>query len=144
MRDPDIEQKLERFIDRALRQQTLLRAPASLQSRVLSELARRAALPWWRCSFSHWPMAAKAAFFAACAALIKLAFSGTGWVLGAAAAPAASVRSTAEVASSLGSATRLIVESIPTYWIYLGAGFAAVLYLALFGLGATAYRTLYK
>ena len=144
MQDPDIDQKLERFIERALRQQPTLRAPANLQSRVLAELARRAALPWWRCSFSHWPLAAKGIFVAACAALMKLAFSGTGWVLGAASAPAASVRSTAEVASSLGSATRLVFDSIPSYWIYLGAGFAAVLYLALFGLGATAYRTLYK
>lgn len=144
MQDPNVDQKLERFIDQALRQQPALRAPASLQSRVLAELARRAALPWWRCSFSHWPLAAKGIFVAACGALIKLAFSGTGWVLGAASAPAASVRSTAEVASSLGNVTRLIFESIPSYWIYLGAGFAAVLYLALFGLGATAYRTLYK
>ena len=144
MHDPDSEQKLERFIDQALRQQPMLQAPASLQSRVLTELARRAALPWWRCSFASWPLAAKAIFITTCGALIKLAFSGTGWVLGAAAAPAASVRSTAEVASSLGDATRLIFSSIPSYWIYLGAGFAAVLYLALFGLGATAYRTLYK
>src|SRR5262245_18790950 len=116
MRDPNIDQKLEQFIDQALRQQPTLRAPASLQARVLTELARRAALPWWRCSFSHWPMAAKAIFVGACGALIKLAFSGTGWVLGAASAPAASVRSTAEVASSLGSATRLVFDSIPSYW----------------------------
>ena len=29
---------------------------------MLAELARRAALPWWRKSFAHWPMAARAAF----------------------------------------------------------------------------------
>ncbi len=140
----DIEQKLERFIDGALRQQPPLRAPAGLQARVLSELARRRALPWWRNSFSSWPLAARAAFVVACGGFIKLAFTSTTWVLGAAAAPAASVRNTAHVANSLGDVARILVDSIPSHWVYVGAALGVVFYVALFGIGATAYRTLYK
>ncbi len=140
----DTEQRLERFIDRALRQQPLLRAPAGLEARVLAQLALQAALPWWRKSFASWPLAAKALFVVACGGLIKLAFSSTTWVLGAAAAPAASVRNTAQVANSLGDVSRLLLESIPSHWLYLAITLGVGFYLALFGLGATAYRTLYK
>lgn len=128
----------------ALRRQPALRAPEGLQSRVLTELARRAALPWWRSSFSHWPLAARAAFILLCGGFIKLAFTSTSWVLGAAVAPAESARNTAHVASSLGDIVRVLISSIPNHWIYIGAVFFAAMYLALFGLGATAYRTLYK
>jgi hypothetical protein len=140
----DSKQKLERFIDQALRQQVPLRAPAGLQARVLFELARRAALPWWRMSFAHWPLAARAGFIVACGALIKLAFSSTTWVLGAAEAPAASVRNGAHVASSLGDVVRILFDSIPSHWLYLAAALGVAMYLTLFGVGAAAYRTLYK
>lgn len=138
------EQKLERLIGLALRQQPPLRAPAGFESRVLAELARRAALPWWRTSFANWPVAARVAFLVACAGLVKLAFSSTAWVLGAAAAPVSSVRSTAQVASSLGDAAHLLYSSIPSLWLYIAAGAGIGVYVMLFGLGATAYRTLYK
>jgi hypothetical protein len=140
----DSEQKLERFIDQALRQQPPLRAPASLQARVLNELARRAALPWWRRSFASWPLAARAGFIIVCGIFIKLAVTSTTWVLGAAEGPAASVRSTAHVAGSLREVARLIFESIPSHWLYLAAALAVAMYLTLFGVGAAAYRTLYK
>ena len=140
----DTSDKLERFIDKALRQQPPLHAPAGLQARVLSQLARRAALPWWRMSFSHWPLAARALFIVACCGFIKLAFTSTGWVLGAAEAPAASVRNGAHVAESLGDVVHLLFNSIPSHWLYLAAALAVGLYLTLFGVGAAVYRTLYK
>ena len=140
----DTEQKLEQLIGQALRRQPLLRAPTGFESRVLAQLARRAALPWWRNSFMSWPRAAQAAFVVACVALIKLAFTSTAWVLGAAAAPAASVRSTAHVADSLGDVARLIFSSIPSHWLYIAAVLGVGMYLTLFGVGAAAYRTLYK
>ena len=42
----------------------------ALESRVLGELARRAAQPWWRRNFGHWPTLARAGFVTACLALV--------------------------------------------------------------------------
>src|ERR1700691_1431904 len=74
MNDPGDE--LERLLDRTLRERPLRSAPATLESRVLIELQRRAALAWWRRSFAHWPLPARAGFVVICAALIRLAFVG--------------------------------------------------------------------
>ena len=40
---------------------------------MLAELERRAAFAWWRRSFSHWPLLARAAFLLVSAVLIRLA-----------------------------------------------------------------------
>jgi hypothetical protein len=139
--DPE---RLELLIGGVLRGQPPLRAPASLQARVLGELALRAALPWWRKSFVYWPLGVRGLFILACAGLVRLALLGTTWVFEAASSPTASVRSTARVAASLGEAGSAVLGSFPSEWLYLGAAFGLGLYMLLFGLGATAYRTLYK
>jgi hypothetical protein len=41
------ERKLERLIHETLRELPARQAPSSLENRVLAELARRTALPWW-------------------------------------------------------------------------------------------------
>jgi hypothetical protein len=137
-------EKLESLIDRTLRGQPPLRAPHTLETRVLNELARRAALPWWRKSFAYWPLIARAAFILACAGLIKLSLAGAAWIFNAVATPVASVQGTARTASSLVQAGEALINALPAQWLYIGAAFAAVMYVALFGLGATAYRILYK
>ena len=72
--DPD--DALKDLLDRTLQELPLRRAPPTLESRVLDELERRAALAWWRRSFAHWPVAARAVFLVICLALIRLAFVG--------------------------------------------------------------------
>src|SRR6185437_10884347 len=67
---PEKTDPLEQLLDRTLHPLPLRRAPPTLQSRVLEELQRRAALPWWRRSFAHWPSAARAGFVLVCLALI--------------------------------------------------------------------------
>ena len=57
---------LQRLIDRACREQPALQAPATLAARVMQGIARRQALPWWRRSFGHWPLAVRAGFTLAC------------------------------------------------------------------------------
>ena len=69
------EEELERLVDRALHDLPLRRAPHTLESRVFAELERRAALPWWRRSFAHWPLPARSAFLVICIALIAFAFA---------------------------------------------------------------------
>ena len=53
------DEKLERLVGQVLRDQPLRRAPASLEARVLGELAARARLPWWRRGITTWPVAVR-------------------------------------------------------------------------------------
>ena len=148
----DNHEKLERFIHQTLRELPSRRAPRSLESRVLAELERRAALPWWRKTFAHWPMAARMTFVvlgAGVAALLGFAAGSAQTGIDAAGLIAAVVRQFTWVefgldfARSLGEFADLVFRSIPPLWFYAGLAFVGSLYLALFGLGAAAYRTLY-
>ena len=132
---------LERLLDRALHGLPLRRAPLTLESRVFGELERRAALPWWRRSFAHWPPLARAIFLVICGALIKLAFLGG-------ATAVAGVRSlswTQEAGVLVASAGNLaaLLAHTPPAWVYEVIAVCAVLYAILFGLGAAVYRALY-
>jgi hypothetical protein len=144
------DEKLQRVLGQALRGLPLRAAPSTLESRVFSELERRAALPWWRRSFAQWPSVPRAAFVAVCCALIGAT------VMGGFSAVAQD-RSLHEISAlllswaqpalaviaSVGGVAALIMRVIPPLWLYGGMALGAMLYVALFGLGAAAYRTLY-
>src|ERR1700761_4646104 len=72
----DADQKRDLVLNQTLRGLPLRKAPLSLEARVLNELARRAAMPWWRASFSGWPVAARVGFVLACAGLIAATILG--------------------------------------------------------------------
>jgi hypothetical protein len=133
---------LERQLDHALHELPLRQAPPTLESRVLGELARRAALPWWRRSFAHWPLFARATFLVVCGALIRVAFLGG-------AAAVAGVRSLSwareigAITDSAANLAALLAHTTPPTWVYAAIAVCAVLYAVLFGLGAAVYRTLY-
>jgi hypothetical protein len=125
-------EQLEKLIDQALKGQPVRRAPTTLGKRVWAEIGRRAALPWWRRGFAHWPAGARIAFVLALLALVWLLFGFT--------APATDNAANA-VRSGLGdlagnwpatlrtlvSAVRelagLLTRAVPAAWAY---GFAAV------------------
>jgi hypothetical protein len=147
----EIDDKLERLLQRELRALPLLRAPRTLESRVLGELARRAALPWWQRSFANWPMGARVSFVLICVALSGATFlGGVSAVVG--------VRSLTEIGAlllswiqpalvvmaSAGGLAALLLHLIPPLWLYGGLAVGAMLYVTLFGLGAAAYRMLYR
>lgn len=132
----------ERLLDRALRALPLRRAPPTLESRVLRELERRAALAWWRRSFPHWPLLARAAFLVICAVLIRAAFLGGAAVM-AAVRSLGWARDVGMLMSSGANLAALLARSAPPAWLYEGIAVCAMLYVALFGLGAALYRTLY-
>ena len=145
MNPPD-EQKLEQLIHHTLRALPDRKAPRSLESRVLAGIAARQALPWWRQSFAHWPLAVRAAFLVLAgglaAGLVLLGATGSAdlWhAFRGFLAPVAQVRAAAAFVADLGAT---VFRSIPTLWLYGVVAFIAALYAALFGLGATAYRTL--
>jgi len=129
----------------------LRRAPASLESRVLGEIGRRAALPWWQRSFEQWPAVARSAFLLTCGALAVLALTGGIWaVTNLAPAHALSglpplwARHALTLVGIAGDFTAALLHLIPEDWIYKGLAASALLYGALFGLSVAAYRMLYR
>lgn len=150
MNQNDSRDELEHSVEHALANLPLRRAPATLETRVLGELARRAALPWWRRSFGHWPLAARAVFVVSCAGLIRLALlEGAVAVAGvhslheSRALPLAWMRDVGVLASAAGNLMALLARTAPPSWVYEGIAVCAVLYAVLFGLSAVVYRTLF-
>ena len=149
---PNPHEKLERALHEALRDLPARPAPRSLEQRVLAEIARRAALPWWRQSFIHWPMAARAVFLVACIGIVKLALMGSVWVMAgfdpaqfreAFTTQLTWLENGLAVVHAVTGSFEIIFRNIPPLWLYGGLAFLAAMYATLFGLGAAAYKTLY-
>lgn len=143
---------LEQWLSRVLQDQPPRRAPHSLRMRVFAEIERRAALPWWRRSFMHWPLGVRALFLLASVGFVKLALTFADvCVTALRSAPIESVvspsfdqaESTVNVLSILSDLYVLLVRSVPTEWLYVAALGVGALYLIFFGLSAAAYRVLY-
>lgn len=143
---PD-HQSLERLADAVLRDLPPRRAPASLEARVFAELERRAAKPWWQSSYRDWPAIVRMLFLIACVALGSLAVRATEWLFGRSASTLSGIESDLTPAATSVKATAhafsFIADSIPSVWVYGALAVMAVTYIALFGIGAAAYRTLY-
>jgi hypothetical protein len=144
------EQKLEQTLHQALRSVPMRKAPLSLEARVMNELARRAAMPWWRASFGSWPVAARVGFVLTCAVLIAAtilggvsAYLGDRPVSEASALVLSWVNPFLTIISSAGGLLAVLFRVIPPLWLYGALGLGVFLYVTLFGLGAAAYRTLY-
>ena len=135
------EQQLERLVDKALRDQPLRRAPVDLESKVMAEIAHRAAAPWWQGSFSGWPVAARMLFIIASAAFITLVLKGSALILDPI-HPSALLADVAWI-PSLFKTIGTVFRDLPSLWVYGGVAILGVLYLTLFGVSAAAYRTLY-
>jgi hypothetical protein len=148
---PDKHEKLEHLIHQTLRELPARRAPRSLEERVRAEIERRALLPWWRKSFAHWPVAARACFLLASVGVAKLGLWGAVWVMSGfdnaqfreAFAPQFTwMESGLAVVHAVTGFFDIMLRNIPPLWLYGGLAFVAATYFALFGLGAAAYRTL--
>ena len=139
----------DRELKQVLRRLPLRRAPVTLELRVFRELERRAARPWWFREFAQWPAGARAAFVAICSAIIGFTLRDGAWTVLARVwrdADAVSVswtRPAVAAARSADEVAALLMHVIPSTWLYGGLAAGAALYVALFGLSAAAYRTLY-
>ncbi len=146
-------EQLEKLIHRELRSLPPRRAPYTLEARVLTEIERRATIAWYHKSWSYWPAPVRAAFMVVGATVAAAAV--VGFYLLSQGATAGAV--TQEVATGLGWVTRLVAASnwvvnfsyqlitdIPSLWFYGGLAFIAAMYATFVGLGATAYRYLYR
>jgi hypothetical protein len=138
---PTPPDSLEQWVQRTVRDLPLRAAPPAFTERVQTELARRAALPWWRLSFGQWPMAARAGFVMVCIGVMAL----IGYVSKTHHVGAAPLHIAQQASATIASASgfvALLLRNIPSSWLLIGAGIG-ILYTLLFGLGAIAYRTLY-
>ncbi len=150
---PKNEKELEQFIHRQLRDLPPRRAPLTLEHRVLAAIEQRAAIAWWHKSWSYWPTPVRAVF-----AAVMTIFSGSVvaacYAFFSGADVAAVATSAAErlgvfvklyhAAAWVADYVSFLIGNIPPLWLYGGLAFAAATYAALFGLGAAAYRTLYR
>lgn len=142
---PSAPEQLERFVDKALRDQPLRRAPGDLESKVMATIAHRAVTPWWRTSFAHWPMAARVLFLVASVGFVKLGLEAAAMVIEPLDPGARSAAVFAELAwiRALFVSLGAVLRSLPSWWIYFGVTVLGAFYLVLFGVSAAAYRTLY-
>jgi hypothetical protein len=141
---------LERFVGDLARGQPLRRAPASLEHRVLAQLAlQQPGLVWWRRGFTHWPLLAQAGFLLASYGFVRLSIAGVMSVMSflgsrEVAGDALSwVQVGSKAAAAAASTGSFLLSAIPSMWLYGAAAAAFGLYALLFGLGTVAYRTLY-
>jgi hypothetical protein len=149
--NPHDSDKLEASIHTVLRSVPDRPAPSALELRVLAEISRRAAQPWWRKSFAYWPTPVRSAFFVGSAIAAALFVSGL-IVLGnnsgvarlgdGAAQSFAWIRSSGDLLTSISAFLRQTLDSIPRGWLYGGLAFVGASYALLGAIGATAYRTL--
>lgn len=136
---------LERFIDKALRDQPLQRAPSTLENKVMAAIAHRATAPWWQSSFRNWPVAVRLLFLIASVGFVKLGLEATALIMDPLDPSARSAALFAELSwvHALFAPIGAALSSLPSWWIYCGVTALGALYLTLFGASAAAYRTLY-
>jgi len=148
-KDPGRDRAGER-LTRHLRALPPRPAPRGLESRVLREIERRAARPWWLRSFGQWPAGARAGFVGLSVVLVGLGVLGDDWI-GAAlrywqASGTVSMMPVHHVLAALTAVEQLgtlFASIVPASWLHTALLAGALLYVCLFALGALAYRLLF-
>lgn len=145
--------QLEQLVHAELKALPLRAAPRTLEARVLAAIEARNAVPWWHKSWSYWPSTVKATFATASSTFVLAAITGLTLLSRAPQADALAQRVDDRV-GALSSLLQLgtwtvefvgrVLGGIPPLWLYGGLATIAALYATFFGLGAVAYRTIYR
>jgi hypothetical protein len=149
-------EELEQFIHRELRSLPPRRAPRSLEARVLAALEHQAVIPWYHKSWSYWPAAIRALFLALATGISGAIVAGF-YLLASGVDTTTVAAQAAKAGQQLGVLTKAyhvvawiaefsagLFNNIPALWLYGGLALVAALYATFFGLGAAAYRMLYR
>lgn len=149
---PLTPEELEARIHAVLREQPPRRAPETLAQRVLAEIARREALPWWHKSYAYWPAPVRLAFLVLSLSVVTLlGFAAMLFLRGNSfeASVAGVLEPVWHTVATFRAAGQALLElgrgwlpSVSALWIYVGLGAIGTAYATLVGLGATAYRLL--
>ena len=146
-------EQLEQLVHRELRLLPPRRAPRSLEARVLAAIEQQAYIPWYHKSWAYWPAAVRATFLAlatgvtgAVIAAFYLGFNGvdTSALVARAGVQFSFFTKTYHLLAWIVEFTSGLFSQIPAYWFYGGLALVASLYATFFGLGAAAYRALYR
>ena len=146
-------EQVEQLVHQELRALPLRRAPRSLESRVLAAIEQRAMIPWYHKSWTYWPATVRASFLALATGVtgaVVAAFSfGLNGVEQSGVVTQAGERlsffaNIYHVAAWVVDLGAQVIGRIPPLWLYGGAATVALMYATFFGLGAFAYRTLYR
>ena len=149
----DYEKQLEAAVQRELKALPELRAPQSLQTRVMRAIERRASLPWYRRSWENWPPSLQIPVLALMLALFAgLCFAGwEGWQSPTFAAASHKVAEYLSGASTIWNAASVLVSAIGLALKQLGTGFliaclaaVALGYATCVGLGTVYLRLALK
>ncbi|MBX3736964.1 MAG: hypothetical protein KF715_09765 [Candidatus Didemnitutus sp.] len=145
--------QLEQLVHAELRALPPRRAPRTLEARVMAAIEQRSQVAWWHKSWSYWPAGVKAAFATASTGLVVAAVYGL-TLVGRAPQAGVITQEVGERVQFLSSIVALgtwmvefagrVLGGIPAPWLYGGIAVVAMLYASFFGLGAVAYRTLYR
>lgn len=140
--DRNRHDEIERQLTRALQSQPPRRAPSTLERRVLAQIEAGATASGWRRGFAHWPMAARVGFLVASVGVVKVALLVAMWLATPLGSPAASVQLPSQISwvQTLFVAIGSAMHTVPSLWVHAGIAILAMMYVALFGIGASAYR----
>ncbi len=148
----DRRRQLERLTHRALRELPMLRAPATLEARVLSRIERRAGGSASHQGFAQWPLGARVALVASSVASLAFVLFGLNalWTrfIWLSMEPTVErrleeLRRGGEAIASLASVGLHLVRMIPAEWLLAGLLATALLYAMLIALVVIGYSTLY-
>jgi hypothetical protein len=148
---PESDRSFEARLDRSLKSLPILPAPRTLLPRVLAEIGRRAALPWYRHAWDGWPRSLQAASFIALA-LIATSLSYGSWELlwPGAVALGETLGVVAGFVGTMVSSCLAVLRAVPGWVLQLDlrilmAGLALLLALAAscLGVGTFFYRFAY-
>ena len=146
-------QELEKFIHQQLRGLPAHRAPTTLEARVRSAIEQRAMIPWYHKSWSYWPAAVRSGFLVLATAVtagvvvaFQLGFAGvnTHAVVVQAGERLSFFTKLYHIATWIAGFGEQVFASVPPLLLYGGLATIAIIYAAFFGLGAAAYRALYR
>jgi hypothetical protein len=132
--DPAENAQLTAWVDARLKALPPLQAPASLQSRVLAELARLEAVPWWHSNFRSWPVLVQFGF-----ALLALGVTQGALML---LSGSSAVQFAATVGETFSVVLRSLRGALPTNWLVIITTASCVAYAVIVAGGAAAFRIL--
>lgn len=146
-------EELEQFIQEKLRSLPPRPAPRSLEARVLAALERQALVPWYHRSWAYWPAAMRLGFVTVASGFAAVAVAAF-YLMRQGAESGALAAAFSERFSVLAALWRAfswsvhyvsdLIGAIPPAWLYGGLAFVGAMYAVGFGLGAAAYRVLYR
>ena len=146
-------EELGKFIHQQLRDLPPHRAPHSLESRVLAAIERQAGIPWYHKSWSYWPAFVRMAFLVlaigATAGFVAVFYFGfndvhTSGLVAQAGDKLSFFTELYHVATWIVGLGTQVLASVPSIWLYGAAALVAALYGTFLGIGAAAYRVLYR